>query len=102
MIDPGWFGPRLKELREAAGMTQQEVADLAGLTKAGISSLEQRKTRPHWDTVVAICQALKVGCEVFMRPPAERQPSGPGRPPKPKDEPAPEKPKRGKRRRKPK
>jgi transcriptional regulator with XRE-family HTH domain len=92
--DPVWFGPRLKELREAAGLKQHELAERAGLKKAGIANLEQGRTRPHWDTVVALCRALAVSCDAFMLPPTEREPPGPGRPAKPKDEAAGEKPKR--------
>jgi transcriptional regulator with XRE-family HTH domain len=97
-IDPVWFGPRLKEMREAAGITQQELAERSGLTKAGIANLEQSRTRPYWETVVALCQALKVSCDVFMQPPTAKEPTGPGRPLKPKVETVPEKPKRSKRR----
>jgi transcriptional regulator with XRE-family HTH domain len=93
MVDPAWFGPRLKQLREAAGLTQPQLAERAGLKKAGIANLEQGRTRPHWDTVVALCQALGVDCNAFMQPPtAPREPAGPGRPTKP--EPAEQAPKR--------
>lgn len=88
-VDPVWFGPRLKELREAAKLTQQALADRAGLTKAGISSLEQGRTQPHWATVIALCRALDVDCTVFMQAPAEEEPRPFGRPPKAKEELAP-------------
>jgi transcriptional regulator with XRE-family HTH domain len=80
MVDPAWFGPRLKELREGAGMSQPALAERAGLKKAGIANLEQGRTRPHWDTVVALCQALEVSADQFMRPPAPREATGRGRP----------------------
>src|SRR5262245_55867195 len=97
MVDPSWFGPRLKELREAAGLTQPELAQRAGLNRFGIAKLEQGVTRPHWDTVVALCQALAVDPAQFMKPPSAREPAGPGRPAKPKSEEAetPPKPPRG-------
>jgi transcriptional regulator with XRE-family HTH domain len=94
MVDPAWFGPRLKELREAAGLTQPELAERAGLTKAGVANLEQGRTRPHWDTVVALCLALAVDPGQFMRPPLSREPAGPGRPPKAKVDAEETKPKR--------
>jgi transcriptional regulator with XRE-family HTH domain len=88
MVDPAWFGPRLKELREAKGLTQPELAERAGMNRFGIAKLEQGVSRPHWDTVVALCQALEVDCNAFMQEPSTRKPAGPGRPPKPA-EPAP-------------
>ena len=76
-----WFAPRLKELREASGMTQQALADLAGLKLGGVRDLEQGRNKPTWDTVLALAKALGVGCEAFEQPPATDQPpAGRGRP----------------------
>ncbi len=36
------FGARLRRLREAAGLTQEELAERAGLTAKGISGLDGR------------------------------------------------------------
>ena len=77
-----WFAGRLKQLREAAGLTQKELADRAGLTTDGIARLERSDRKPTWETVLALCQALGVSCEEFAREPAERPPRGRGRPPK--------------------
>ncbi len=88
------FGARLKELRESQGLTQPDLAGRAGLTKAGIANLEQGRREPSWATVQALAAALGVSCEEFTRPPAEREPAGPGRPPKARDEDEAGKPKR--------
>jgi len=40
------FGSRLKERREAAGLTQTEVAEQAGVTQAYVSALETGVNRP--------------------------------------------------------
>lgn len=74
------FAARLKELRETAGLTQGQLAEKAGLSKAGIADLEQGRNRPSWDTVQALCNALGVSCEEFQREPAKREPQGRGRP----------------------
>jgi len=56
---PGAFGARLKELREAAGFTQEELATIAGLSVHAVSALERgQRRRPHVDTVRALSAAL--------------------------------------------
>ena len=80
------FGGRLKELRDGKGLTQKQLGDLAGMPVNTIARLERGERKPSWDTVLALANALGVSCEAFTQPPAERDPSGPGRPPKPKDE----------------
>jgi transcriptional regulator with XRE-family HTH domain len=81
-----WFGGRLRELREAAGLTQAALAERAGLARGGVAQLEAGKRKPAWETVVAIIEALDVLPEAFLTPPASDVPSGRGRPPKPKPE----------------
>lgn len=49
---PGSFGAYLKDLRETAGFTQEELATIAGLSVHAISALERSEwRRPHVDTV---------------------------------------------------
>src|SRR3954454_11962452 len=56
---PRRFGGRLKELRETAGFTQEELATIAGLSVHAISALERgERRRPHADTVRALSAAL--------------------------------------------
>jgi predicted ATPase/transcriptional regulator with XRE-family HTH domain len=53
------FGTLLKELRETAGFTQEELAAIAGLSVHAISALERgERRRPHVETVRALCAAL--------------------------------------------
>jgi transcriptional regulator with XRE-family HTH domain len=80
-----WFAPRLKELREASGMTQQALADKAGLKLGGIRDLEQGRNKPTWETVLAIAAALGVECGAFDQAPAtgQSEPAKRGRPKKP-------------------
>jgi DNA-binding XRE family transcriptional regulator len=94
-VNAEWFGARLKELREQAGLTQPALAKLAGMNRFGIAKLEQGVTKPSWETVVALCKALRVKCDAFLQEPAERPPAGKGRPPKAagEDVPAPKQPK---------
>lgn len=75
-----WFAGRLRELRESAGLSRQQLADKAGLKLGGIRDLEQGRRSPSWETVVSLCAALKVDCNAFMQKPAELPPLAPGRP----------------------
>jgi DNA-binding XRE family transcriptional regulator len=96
-VDKKAFGAKLKELREAASMTQKQLADGAGVNQRTVSSLEQGRYEPVWSTVQGLCAALGVSCEAFNERPAERGPQGRGRPATKKAEgpPAEKKKKRG-------
>ena len=55
------FGKRLRRLREAAGLTQEELAEKADLGAKGISDLERgERRRPYPHTVRALADALEV------------------------------------------
>lgn len=74
------FAGRLRELREAQGLSRQELADKAGMKVGGIRDLEQGRRKPTWETVIAIAKALDVDCTAFLEEPILDPPSGPGRP----------------------
>jgi transcriptional regulator with XRE-family HTH domain len=75
-----YFAGRLKELRERAGLTQQQLAERAGMNKFGIAKLEQGKTKPWWESVLALANALGVTPNDFTSPPSARTDTKPGRP----------------------
>jgi transcriptional regulator with XRE-family HTH domain len=80
-MEADWFAGRLRELRAAAGLSRKELAALAGMrSEAGIRDLEQGARKPSWETVIALCKALKVPCDSFTEKPAELPPAAPGRP----------------------
>lgn len=55
------FGQMLRRLRERAGMTQQELAEQAGLTPHAVSALERgTRTRPYPHTVRSLADALHI------------------------------------------
>lgn len=68
------FASKLKSLREARGLSREELAELAGMAKAGIANLEQGRTKPYWDTVVALANALQVKCDAFQSADDEPEP----------------------------
>ncbi len=56
------FGARLRSFRQAAGLTQEELASKAGLTSKAISVLERgERRRPYPHTVRALADALGLG-----------------------------------------
>ncbi len=55
----GSFGSRLRLLRESAGLSQEELAERAGLSSHAVSALERgTRTRPYPHTVRALADAL--------------------------------------------
>jgi transcriptional regulator with XRE-family HTH domain len=77
-----WFGPRLKELRTKAMLTQGQLAELTQgrVSRGGIANLEQGLRLPGWDSVLALAEALEVNVSAFAQEPANIGPTSPGRP----------------------
>ena len=73
------FGTQLRARRRAAGFSQQELADLSGLSIRAISNLERGRTRwPYRDSLLRLADSLGLrgpGREEFLaagrRPPTE-------------------------------
>ena len=59
-------GKRLRAIREAAGLTQIQLAATSGLTHEAISNLETGKRSPYAATVRALAQALGVEPKQFV------------------------------------
>jgi len=98
-----WFAGRLKELREAAGMSQKELAERVGVLREAVARWEAGNREPSWGNVLALAAALGVTCEAFNQEPADRMPAGPGRPRKQAESaaaPAPKQPPPAKRKKK--
>jgi transcriptional regulator with XRE-family HTH domain len=55
------FGAQLRRLRQAAGLTQEELASRAGLSAKNISDLERgERKRPYPHTVRSLADALEL------------------------------------------
>jgi transcriptional regulator with XRE-family HTH domain len=65
------FGRRLRLLRLAAGLTQQELAMRAGLHISTETKIEQEVQEPTWPKVVALARALGVSVAAFDEPPGD-------------------------------
>jgi transcriptional regulator with XRE-family HTH domain len=74
------FAGRLKELRERAGLTQQQLADRAGMNKFGVAQLEQGRNKPSWESVLTLADALGVTPNDFTQAPAAVADAKRGRP----------------------
>jgi transcriptional regulator with XRE-family HTH domain len=77
------FGPQLRRLREAAGLTQVQLAELAGLHTQSVVKIERSERSPNWDSVVALAEALGCTPNDFLTepepPPAPKPPRKPRR-----------------------
>jgi transcriptional regulator with XRE-family HTH domain len=61
------YGKRIKELREAAGMTQVELSDKSGVSQEHISRLENGKFTFNVKTADKLATALGVTLNDLMR-----------------------------------
>jgi transcriptional regulator with XRE-family HTH domain len=61
------FGEKLKVLREERGLSQQQLADAAGISVWAIRDYEQGKRRfdPGLNLVTKLSRAMKVSMDVF-------------------------------------
>lgn len=67
------LGEKLKELRVLKGLTQEELADRAELSKGFISQLERNLTSPSIATLMDILQCLGTTIGEFFREEPEEQ-----------------------------
>jgi transcriptional regulator with XRE-family HTH domain len=71
---------RLKRLREAAGLTQQELAARAGLSISAVTQTEGgQKKDPRLSTVIALAKVLGVTLDELAGGLAESPPKPPRR-----------------------
>jgi transcriptional regulator with XRE-family HTH domain len=68
------MGDELRESRERAGLTQEELSFRAGLSRPYISQLERNLKSPTVDTLFLICDALGISAaELIGRVDAARR-----------------------------
>lgn len=54
------FGKNLRKAREAAGLSQEGLADASGLHWSGVSRLERGEQEPRLGTILRLARALKI------------------------------------------
>jgi len=57
------FGERLKKLRKAADLTQEQLARAADITVAAVRNLEQTDAEPTWATAKKLAAVLGVSLD---------------------------------------
>lgn len=60
------FSARIRQLREAAGLSQNELARRAGIAQSSLSYLESGAKSPNVETLLRICQALGITLSEFL------------------------------------
>lgn len=65
---PSGFGVRLRELREAQGWTQADLAGRVNLTYQAIAKYEREISEPTWPVVLKLAAALGVSTDDFKSP----------------------------------
>jgi transcriptional regulator with XRE-family HTH domain len=63
------FASNLKQLRDARGMTQQQMAKLAGLPRATWANLESGEANPTLNVLHRVAVALQISIEELLAPP---------------------------------
>ena len=66
---------RIAAVRKAAGLTQEQLGDLLGVTRQAVSKWESGQTMPDAATIAALCEALHVSADYVLlgREPGEDQ-----------------------------
>lgn len=67
---PPPFGASLRRLREAAGLSVQQLAERAGLDRQSVYNYEAGTRRPTWDAVQQLAAALGVPTDALRDRPA--------------------------------
>jgi len=71
------FGERLHALREAAGLSQEQLADKLGIAQRSYSQWERRPVALRHDQLVALADALGISTAELMGGDAPKRGSGP-------------------------
>jgi DNA-binding XRE family transcriptional regulator len=59
------FGEKLRELRERAELTQEQLAQSSGVNLWTIRGYEQGRREPNWKGAIDLARALGVAVEAF-------------------------------------
>ena len=59
-------GSRLKEARKAKGITQDELGEILGLSKAAISLYESERRNPKLETIIEMMYVLGVSADYLL------------------------------------
>lgn len=60
------LGNKIKEIRKAKGLSQEDLAERAKVSLRTIQRIENNESEPHGKTLQLICSALNVGMEEIL------------------------------------
>ncbi|MBZ9740628.1 MULTISPECIES: helix-turn-helix domain-containing protein [unclassified Mesorhizobium] len=61
------FARNLRLLRQATSLSQEQLADLAGLDRNYVGKLEREENAPTLDTLEVLALALQIDVEILIR-----------------------------------
>ncbi len=61
------IGSIIRQHRKAAGLTQIELAQLAGVGKTSVFDIEKGKKTVQWETILKICKVLEITIDFNSR-----------------------------------
>jgi transcriptional regulator with XRE-family HTH domain len=61
------FGMRLRAVRKAGGITQEEAAEKARLNPKYLGQIERGEKRPSFDAIISLAKALQVSPSAFFQ-----------------------------------
>lgn len=60
------IGTKIKEIRKRKGFSQEELAELSGVSLRTIQRIENNQNEPHGKTIQLICEALEVRADEIL------------------------------------
>ena len=66
-VDISFFGKKLREFREAKGLSMQDLANMAEIEKSQIARIEIGKRNPRLSTILVIALALEIDPQEFFQ-----------------------------------
>ena len=72
------IGDRIREIREARTLTQDQLAERSGVSKGFLSDIENNKRNPSSEYVLKIANALGASIDYLLRGDEASQPSSRG------------------------
>lgn len=67
------LGNRLYEMRKAKGLSQEQVAEILGVTRQTISKWETDQTTPDFDKIIPLCELYNVSTDELLKGKTEQQ-----------------------------
>ena len=66
MQDVVYIGEKLKEVRTRRLLTQEELAEKAGVSAATVVNIERNNQKPHFRTIRKLAKALDIDPTKFL------------------------------------